>query len=38
VVIDKDKIRCGMAALFPDGDADPDDLAAAFMATFENDE
>jgi hypothetical protein len=38
VTIDKEKIMRGMAALFPDGNADPADLAAAFMATLTGDD
>jgi hypothetical protein len=36
VTVDKDQVRKGMAALFPAGDVDAEDLSAAFMAAISN--
>ena len=35
VTVDPDKVKQGMAALFPSGDFDTDDLANAFVAVLE---
>ena len=36
VTVDADKLKKGMAALFPSGDFDTDDLAKAFSAAIAN--
>ena len=36
VTVDPDKLRKGMAALFPSGDFDTDDLADALSAAISN--
>ena len=35
VIVDPDKVKQGMAALFPSGDFDTDDLANALVAVLE---
>jgi hypothetical protein len=34
VVVDQDKLKKGMTALFPNGDFDPEDLASALLAVL----